>query len=303
MHMKIAIAGGSGFVGKEITSHLLQKGHEVCILTRETGTKQKSPGVTYVQWLNDGNTPETELDGIDCFINLAGESLNSGRWTKKRKEQIKESRITAAHEMVRILKKLKRKPKVVLNASAIGYYGTSLTDSFDESDRIDPSDFLSETVTIWEAAAAESEMEGIRTVYMRFGVILGKEEGALPRMALPYKLFAGGTIGSGEQWLSWIHIEDVARAAIFCMEQEDMKGPVNFTAPSPATMSRMGKAIGKALRRPHWMPVPSFMLKAALGEMSILILQGQKVFPSKLLKAGYQFAYPGLDQALDNIFR
>ena len=303
MHMKIAIAGGSGFVGKEITSHLLQKGHEVCILTRETGTKQKSPGVTYVQWLNDGNTPETELDGIDCFINLAGESLNSGRWTKKRKEQIKESRITAAHEMVRILKKLKRKPQVVLNASAIGYYGTSLTDSFDESDRIDPSDFLSETVTIWEAAAAESEMEGIRTVYMRFGVILGKEEGALPRMALPYKLFAGGTIGSGEQWLSWIHIEDVARAAIFCMEQENMKGPVNFTAPSPATMSRMGKAIGKALRRPHWMPVPSFMLKAALGEMSILILQGQKVFPSKLLKAGYQFAYPGLDQALDNIFR
>lgn len=303
MHMKIAIAGGSGFVGKEITSHLLQKGHEVCILTRETGTKQKSPGVTYVQWLNDGNTPETELDGIDCFINLAGESLNSGRWTKKRKEQIKESRITAAHEMVRILKKLKRKPKVVLNASAIGYYGTSLTDSFDESDRIDPSDFLSETVTIWEAAAAESETEGIRTVYMRFGVILGKEEGALPRMALPYKLFAGGTIGSGEQWLSWIHIEDVARAAIFCMEQEDIKGPVNFTAPSPATMSRMGKAIGKALRRPHWMPVPSFMLKAALGEMSILILQGQKVFPSKLLKAGYQFAYPGLDQALDNIFR
>lgn len=301
--MKIAIAGGSGFVGKEITSHLLQKGHEVCILTRETGTKQKSPGVTYVQWLNDGNTPETELDGIDCFINLAGESLNSGRWTKKRKEQIKESRITAAHEMVRILKKLKRKPQVVLNASAIGYYGTSLTDSFDESDRIDPSDFLSETVTIWEAAAAESETEGIRTVYMRFGVILGKEEGALPRMALPYKLFAGGTIGSGEQWLSWIHIEDVARAAIFCMEQEDMKGPVNFTAPSPATMSRMGKAIGKALRRPHWMPVPSFMLKAALGEMSILILQGQKVFPSKLLKAGYQFAYPGLDQALDNIFR
>ena len=301
--MKIAIAGGSGFVGKEITSHLLQKGHEVCILTRETGTKQKIPGVTYIQWLNDGNTPETELDGIDCFINLAGESLNSGRWTKKRKEQIKESRITAAHEMVRILKKLKRKPKVVLNASAIGYYGTSLTDSFDESDRIDPSDFLSETVTIWEAAAAESEMEGIRTVYMRFGVILGKEEGALPRMALPYKLFAGGTIGSGEQWLSWIHIEDVARAAIFCMEQEDMKGPVNFTAPSPATMSRMGKAIGKALRRPHWMPVPSFMLKAALGEMSILILQGQKVFPSKLLKAGYQFAYPGLDQALDNIFR
>lgn len=303
MHMKIAIAGGSGFVGKEITSHLLQKGHEVCILTRETGTKQKSPGVTYVQWLNDGNTPETELDGIDCFINLAGESLNSGRWTKKRKEQIKESRITAAHEMVRILKKLKRKPQVVLNASAIGYYGTSLTDSFDESDRIDPSDFLSETVTIWEAAAAESEMEGIRNVYMRFGVILGKEEGALPRMALPYKLFAGGTIGSGEQWLSWIHIEDVARAAIFCMEQENMKGPVNFTAPSPATMSRMGKAIGKALRRPHWMPVPSFMLKAALGEMSILILQGQKVFPSKLLKAGYQFAYPGLDQALDNIFR
>ncbi len=302
MRMKIAIAGGSGFVGKEITSHLLQKGHEVCILTRETGTKQKSPGVTYVQWLNDGDTPETELDGIDCFINLAGESLNSGRWTKKRKEQIKESRITAAHEMVRILKKLKRKPKVVLNASAIGYYGTSLTDSFDESNRIDPSDFLSETVTIWEAAA-ESEMEGIRTVYMRFGVILGKEEGALPRMALPYKLFAGGTIGSGEQWLSWIHIEDVARAAIFCMEQEDMKGPVNFTAPSPATMSRMGKAIGKALHRPHWMPVPSFMLKAALGEMSILILQGQKVFPSKLLKAGYQFSYPGLDQALDNIFR
>ena len=301
--MKIAIAGGSGFVGKELTSHLLQNGHEVCILTRNAGNKRKRPGLAYVQWLNDGDAAEKELEGIDCFINLAGESLNSGRWTPKRKERIKESRIAAANEMVRILKALAKKPQAVLNASAIGYYGTSLTKSFDESDRMEPSDFLSETVTIWEEAAAGSEMKGIRTVYMRFGVILGKKEGALPRMALPYKLFAGGPIGTGKQWLSWIHIEDVVRAAIFCIEHEEMDGPVNFTAPSPATMSQMGKAIGKALGRPHWMPVPSFMLKAALGEMSILILQGQKVFPTKLLEAGFPFSFPGLDEALDNILR
>ncbi|HIW31158.1 MAG TPA: TIGR01777 family oxidoreductase [Candidatus Paenibacillus intestinavium] len=296
--MKIAIAGGNGFVGKALQSHLLEHQHEVFILTRNTKPYSPMEGVTYVNWLNGRDQPELQLEGVEAIINLAGESLNSGRWSTARKSRILNSRLSATKEINRIIAVLQHKPSVLLNASAVGYYGTSHTETFTEQQQMKPSDFLSDTVDQWEQEASNS---GIRTVLMRFGVILGEHEGALPRMVLPYKLYGGGTIGSGKQMLSWIHIDDVVRAALYCISNPSIVGPVNFTAPNPVNMKVFGQMIGKVLHRPHWMPVPAFMLQLLLGEMSILILEGQTILPSSLLEHGFFFSYPTLENALQEL--
>ncbi|URN95800.1 MAG: TIGR01777 family oxidoreductase [Candidatus Pristimantibacillus lignocellulolyticus] len=298
--MKIAIAGGNGFVGKALRTHLLDQQHEVFILSRNTQPYTPLEGVTYVNWLNKGDQPELQLEGIDAIINLAGESLNSGRWSAARKRRILDSRLTATKEIKRIIAVLQHKPSVLLNASAVGYYGTSRAETFTEQHRMQPTDFLSSTVEQWEQEAMNS---GIRTVFLRFGVILGKHEGALPRMVLPYKLFGGGTIGSGQQMLSWVHIEDVVRAALYCITTPSLTGPVNITAPNPVNMKAFGKMIGHVLHRPHWMPVPAFMLKLLLGEMSVLILEGQKVLPNALLEHGFIFSYPTLESGLQDLLK
>ncbi|MBN6888286.1 uncharacterized protein ACUXCC_003209 [Cytobacillus horneckiae] len=301
--MKIALTGGTGFVGKHLTNELLNNGHELYILTRSLANKSEKNNITYVQWLNKEDEPEKQLDGIDVFINLAGESINSGRWTKERKQKILDSRLTSTREVMRIINRLDEKPYTLINASAVGFYGTSQTAVFDEEVRKSGDDFLSLTVKAWEEEAMHAEKEWeIRTAFCRFGIILDKHEGALPRMALPYKLFAGGTIGDGEQWLSWIHIRDVVGAIEFIIKNESIDGPVNFTAPSPVTMKNFGKMLGKALNRPHWLPVPEPAIELALGEMSILITKGQKVLPSKLLKSGYQFHYSNLQTVLQAIY-
>lgn len=299
--MKIAIAGGTGFVGKALTKDLLNKGHEVFILTR-TSKKTSQEKLHYVQWLSPQSKPEKELDGLDAFINLAGESINSGRWTESRKERILKSRLDATQEVIRILEKLDHKPRVLINASAIGIYGTSLSKTFTENDTSYGQDFLASTVSAWESSALEAEQHGVRVVLCRFGIILDRTEGALPRIALPYRLFAGGTVGNGQQWLSWIHLEDVIRGIQFAIERDDLYGPVNFTAPQPIRMKEFGRTLGKILHRPHWMPAPGIALKLLLGEMSLLVLEGQEVLPEKLLLHDFRFAFPTLPPALKNIF-
>ena len=213
--MKIALTGGTGFVGRALTEELTKNGHEVFILTRNAGTRTSTENTTYVSWLNDGDQPEEMLEGVEVFINLAGESINSGRWTEARKKTILESRISATREVLRVINKLEKKPSVLINASAIGYYGTSLTKTFTEESLEKGDDFLAKTVQQWETEALKARDLGIRTVCCRFGIILDKRDGALPRIALPYKLFAGGTVGTGEQWVSWIHIKDVVKGIIF----------------------------------------------------------------------------------------
>lgn len=300
--MKIAISGGTGFVGRALTKELLRLGHDVYVLTRKPPQEKSGKKLTFVEWMSPGANPAALLEGVDFFINLAGESISSGRWTKERKKRILESRMTTTEEVLRILEILEKKPKALINASAIGYYGTSLSSTFTEADMTSGNDFLAQTTASWEKAALEVEKLGVRTVLMRFGIILGRDGGALPQMVLPYTFFAGGTIGSGKQWVSWIHIEDVVRAIIFSMENEKIFGPVNFTAPQPVTMKKFGKTIGKVLRRPHWFPVPSFFMRLAMGEMSLLVVEGQRVLPKKLLHAGFQFSYEKIEDALGNIF-
>ncbi|WP_338753368.1 TIGR01777 family oxidoreductase [Bacillus sp. FJAT-52991] len=300
--MKVAIAGGTGFVGRAVTVELLKNGYDVYILTRHTNGKTNTEHKKYVKWMTADAIPEQDLQDVEVFINLAGESLNSGRWTEERKQRILDSRISSTKEIIRIIEQLPNKPEVFVNASAIGYYPISNTEAFTESSTAVGSSFLAHTVKLWEEVAQQAEALGIRTVLTRFGVILGKEDGALPRMALPYQLFAGGKIGSGKQWMSWIHMTDVARAILFTIENKDIRGPVNVTAPSPETMDQLGKALAKTLHRPHWLFVPSIVLKIVLGEMSTLVLDGQKVLPEKLLSHQFTFRFPDIESALQDIY-
>ncbi|MFA9559261.1 TIGR01777 family oxidoreductase [Evansella sp. AB-rgal1] len=297
--MKIAIAGGSGFIGKTVSSKLIELNHDVYILTRNPNNKQKK-GVQFVQWLSKGSTPEKELEGIDAFINLAGENLNSGRWTKAKKEEILQSRISATNEVVRIIKALKKKPEVLVNGSAVGFYGTSIQNTFTEADSHPGSDFLATVVREWENTASKAS-DDVRVVFSRFGMVIDKDEGALKKMLLPFKLFIGGNLGSGQQWMSWVHIEDVANTLIFCIENKQLEGPVNVTAPNPVRMKEFGKTVAAELGRPYWAPVPGFFLRVALGEMSVLVVEGQRVLPKKLEEANFQFQFPELTPAIKDL--
>ncbi|MBE1555866.1 TIGR01777 family oxidoreductase [Sporosarcina limicola] len=297
--MKFVIAGGSGFVGQRLTEILLDEGHEVVILSRKD--KKSEGNIHYVKWLQEGASPEQEIISADAFINLAGVSINEGRWTAEHQKHIYDSRMDATDELLRIISALQKKPSVLVNASAIGIYPASETAIYTEKSLEVAEGFLARTVVDWEHKAATVETEGIRTVFMRFGVVLGNEGGALPLMVLPYKLFAGGTVGSGRQWLSWIHVTDVARAIAFAVENNRLSSPINVTAPFPMRMKYFGQAIGSVLHRPHWFPAPAFIMKIALGQKSALVLEGQHVLPEVLLDNGFEFEFPTIEAALENL--
>jgi uncharacterized protein len=297
--MKVVIAGGSGFIGKKLTDLLLAEGHSIVILTRNE--KASSGKVQYVTWLTDGALPENEIKIADAFINLAGVSINDGRWSKSHQKEIYDSRMTATDELLRIISLLPEKPSVFINASAIGIYPASVERVYTETSSEIADDFLGKTVRDWENKAKQVEGHSIRSVFMRFGVVLGKEGGALPLMALPYQLFVGGKVGTGEQWVSWVHVNDVVRAIVFALENDQLRGPVNVTSPSPVKMDDFGKAIGSVLHRPHWFPVPSFVMKTVLGQKSALVLEGQQVVPKVLMEHGFEFTFPTLKPALEDL--
>jgi uncharacterized protein len=297
--MKVAIAGGTGLVGSRLCEMLKKRGDEVIILTRSE-SKMKN-GIPHIKWLN-GEKLETSLEGIEAFINLAGVSLNEGRWTTERKEAIYKSRMDATDEVLRIIQHLKVKPDVLVNASAIGIYPASTTAVYTEESQERAADFLGTTAADWEIKAMEANEFGVRVCLARFGVILGRGSGALPLITLPYHLFVGGTVGSGEQWLSWIHVDDVCGAIIHAMETPELEGPINVTSPNAKRMKQFGKIIGRTLNRPHWLPVPSIALKLALGEKSQLVLEGQYVVPEKLLASGYHFQYASLEDAIIDLY-
>ncbi|KPN95744.1 TIGR01777 family oxidoreductase [Lysinibacillus sp. ZYM-1] len=297
--MKIVIAGGTGFVGKALIKLAQENGHDLFVLTRRTSSEKN--GIHYVQWLQHDSLPIEALEGADAFVNLAGVSLNNGRWTKKQKKEIYWSRMNATLEIVRIIEELTKKPKVLVNASAVGIYPTSTEAIYDEGFADSATDFLGTTVHDWERHAKRAEQLGIRVALARFGVILGRKSGALPTMLLPYQMHVGGTIGSGKQWLSWVHIEDVARALYFAIIHEKIHGPFNVTAPHAMRMKEFGQTIAMVMNRRHWMPVPSFAMRLALGEQSSLVLEGQHVLPTVLEKYHFTFKYPNLTQALEDL--
>lgn len=300
MKLNIAITGGTGLVGRALTALLQQHGHTVYILTR--GEPKTVDGIHYIHYLSEDAAPENDLQHIDAFVNLAGVSLNSGRWTDDTKEAIYNSRIDATREVLRIMHAMDNKPRVLVSASAVGIYPASKTHEYTEQETNLATDFLGTTVRHWEAEAQKANDLGVRVAIGRFGVILHEDAESLQLMAMPYKFGIGGTIGSGQQWLSWVHVEDVARALYFAIENEQIVGPFNVVSPRPMTMKAFGATLAQVLTSPHWLPVPAFALKLALGEKSTLVVDGQHVKPTVLLKQQFDFKYADAKHALQHIF-
>ncbi|NOU67267.1 TIGR01777 family protein [Paenibacillus sp. LMG 31461] len=293
--MKITITGGSGFIGKRLITYWLGQGHELINISRSSS--KQIPGVRTITWGELERNMEL-LAGLDAIVNLAGESI-SQRWTKAAKTRIVQSRLQAAEHVAKLVAIMDPKPKVVVNASGMSYYGISETDTFDERSPYRETDFLASVVKQWEAAA--DLIQGTRIVKVRVGLVLDNKEGAFPKMALPYKLGVGGTVGSGRQWHSWIHIDDMVRMIDFCVQNESIVGPVNATAPNPVTNKQLGRAIATAMRRPNLFPVPAFMMKLIFGELSVLLLEGQKVIPRVLQEHGFEWRFPSIAGALEDL--
>ncbi len=294
--MNFLITGGTGFIGKHLTAKLITKGHHVFVVTRSPQSHKDTKHVTYLSYQDDVQ----DFPAIYGVINLAGESL-FGYWTEEKKKKIRQSRIEATKNLIELVSKLNEKPKVFINGSAVGYYGTSTEIIFTENTEKPGKDFLSSVVVDWEETAKTIEKMGIRTIYARFGIILGRKEGSFPLMALPVKLFVGGSIGDGEQWISWIHIDDAVNLLEFCIFNERMQGPVNVTATEPKRNKDFYRLMAKSYNRPYWFPAPKLFIKLAMGEMSTLITEGQFAYPKQAEDNGFSFQYPKLVHALNDL--
>jgi uncharacterized protein (TIGR01777 family) len=298
--MNILISGGKGFIGSALTSQLEAEGHRVSLLTRRPGQGARPE----IGWdPESGILDEARLTGFEAVIHLAGESIAEGRWTPAKKNRIRESRINGTRFLARALARQAVPPRVFISGSAVGYYGDR-DDEILTEDSEPGSDFLASVCQEWEGAARPAAEKGIRVAYPRTGIVLGKEGGALPKTLLPFKLGAGGNLGSGRQYMSWIVREDEVAAIIFALSHKEISGPFNVTAPAPVTNAEFTKTLGRVLRRPTFLPAPAFALRLALGEMAdALLLSSARVMPEKLLKAGFKFRYPDLIGALQNTLR
>lgn len=296
--MNILMTGGTGFIGGKLLEQLVLEGHHVHVLTRYP---KKHTDTAYVTYISE-KYPMKRMPFIHAVINLAGESI-FGYWSKDKKKKMMNSRLDITDKLIKMMMHMDKKPNVFVSGSAVGYYGMSENTIFTEETTKPGNDFLANLSSKWENAAATAEDLGIRTVYTRFGIVLDKNNGALPYMALPFKMGAGGQIGSGEQWMSWIHIEDCIHLILFVLYNKSVEGPLNMTAPFPRQNQHFSSVIAKTLHRPNWFPIPSSLFKLTAGEMHQLITDGQFVYPQKALDNGFAFEYPHLEMALKEIFQ
>lgn len=310
--MKIVIAGGSGFLGGALAAACAEDGHDVVVLTRalqagaavhDAGTGM--PGITRVGWTPDGRTGHwaTAIDGSGALINLAGAGIGDRRWTPARKVLLRDSRILATRSLVAALDAAATPPPVFVSASAVGYYGTTGDEIRTEASPAG-GDFLAGLCEAWEAEARSAERVSMRVALLRTGIVLEKSGGALARMATPFRLMAGGPMGSGRQYMSWIHRLDWIEMVRWVLGTPEASGALNLTAPTPVTNREFASALGRAMGRPALVPAPAFALRALLGEMADpLVLRGQRVVPARAQALGYRFRYPELSQALTAIMR
>jgi uncharacterized protein len=303
--MKIAITGATGFVGSRLVEKLHAKGQQIVVFSRNIERAKKVfptsafPKVEIVSYdpKKSGNWQQ-KIAGCDAVVNLAGEAI-AERWSAEHKKAILESRQLGTQKIVEAIKQAEPKSSVLVNASAIGYYGTSETTTFDETSA-PGDDFLAQVCQAWEAEANKVKDAGVRLVILRVGIVLDNG-GALAKMIPPFKLFAGGSIGSGRQWFSWIHRDDLVNLIIEAIQRPEMQGTFNATAPNPVRMSQLCQTLGEVLNRPSWLPVPDFALEILLGEGAQVILQGQQVLPKATQATGFQYQYPSLKPALKAI--
>ena len=290
--MRVAVSGASGFIGAAVVRRLEAGGHQVSRLVRGT----PKPGE--IHWIPAGALETEPLEGFDAVVHLAAENI-SGRWTNTKKARILNSRVQGTLTIAATLARLQRKPKVLVSASAIGFYGSRGDETLDESSA-PGSDFLTEVARQWESATEAASRAGIRVALLRFGVVLGESGGALKQMLRPFRMGVGGRIGSGQQWMSWVALDDAAGAVEHAILNEPVRGPVNVVAPNPVRNSEFTKTLGEVLKRPTMFPMPEFAVKLVFGEMGeSLLLGSQRVAPKKLQESGYRFQFPELRAALE----
>lgn len=307
--MKTLVLGGSGFIGRMLAATLLDAGHEVVVVGRSPQraarrfAERQTPLLRFAAW--DGRSAQgwgAELEGAHAVVNLAGANIAAGRWTAAQKQRILESRLSAGQAVCQAFAQAQNRPQVLLQASAVGYYGLRGDEEVHEDTPPLGGSFLATTAAAWEKSTDAVEALGVRRVLLRTGVVLGRGGGALRQMTTPFKFFVGGTLGSGKQWVSWIHIRDEVGAMLHLLRTPSAQGPFNLVAPNPATMKQLARAIGKAMGRPALLPAPACALRLVLGRMADeLLLSGQRVSARRLLESGYVFAFPHLEQTLRDL--
>ncbi|HEY9762340.1 MAG TPA: TIGR01777 family oxidoreductase [Trichocoleus sp.] len=306
--MKVAVTGATGFVGSRLVERLQAEGHQVLVLSRDAAHARKVfPETAFANVKVVEYTPlasgdwQSAIAGCDGVVNLAGAPI-SERWTSAHKQAMIDSRQIGTQKIVEAISKADPRPSVLVNASAIGYYGTSETAAFDESSQPIESDFLSQICQAWEAAARKVEASGTRLVILRTGIVLGMG-GAVAKMLTPFRMFAGGPIGSGRQWFSWIHREDMVNLIIKALTDPQMQGTYNATAPNPVRMGEFCQTLGAVMNRPSWLPVPNFVLEAVLGDGAQVVLEGQQVLPKRTEAIGFSYQYPQVKEALEEVLQ
>ncbi|MBD1891984.1 TIGR01777 family oxidoreductase [Coleofasciculus sp. FACHB-SPT9] len=306
--MKVAITGATGFVGSRLVERLHAQGNQILVFSRNPAkAKQVFPANTYPNLEIIAYTPtesgswQQSIAGCDAVVNLSGEPIAEKRWTPEQKETILNSRKLGTQKIVEAINQANRKPAVLVNSSAIGYYGTSETAAFDETSSAG-NDFLSTVCKEWETEAQKVKDSGTRLVIVRTGIVLGMG-GALAKMLPPFKMFAGGPIGSGRQWFSWIHRDDLVNLILFALSHPEIEGVLNGTAPNPVRMNELAQTLGEVLNRPSWLPVPSFVLEGLLGDGAQVVLEGQQVLPKRTLSQRFEYQYSTLKPALTEIVK
>lgn len=301
--MNTLISGGTGLIGRELANSLLRDGHQVWILTRNPQGARVPAGAHALGWNGSGRgTWESLMEQVDAVVHLAGASIGALPWSPRVKADLIASRTETGQRLVDAVAGMERKPSVFLQISGIGYYGTSETAVMTEESP-PGNDFQAEICLAWEGITLPVEELGVRHVVARTAPILARDEGILPRLLLPFKLFVGGPLGSGRQFYSWIHMKDQIAAMRFLLEQPEASGPFNLASPNPLPQREFARVIGRVLGRPAWFPTPAIGLKTVLGEMSDLVLKGQRVLPRRLLEMGFKFQFPELEPALRDLLK
>lgn len=300
MKKHLLITGGTGLIGSALIKRLLQRdAYQITMLSRNPA-KHRVDFPQEIHWL--GSLDEIPADGhYHVIVNLAGEGIGDKRWSEKQKQRIYHSRIDLTRALVAKVREMAQPPEVMINGSAIGYYGSQDDSTLTETST-PHQEFTHQLCHDWEEAAMEIETLGTRLCWIRTAVVLAKDEGALPQMLLPFHLFVGGKIGSGRQYMSWIHLQDEIRAIDFLIHHDDCKGAYNLSSPNPVTNAIFSKTAGQVLHRPSLFPLPGFIVKILFGEMGrVLLLSGQRVYPARLLEAGFEFRHPHLQEALTSL--
>jgi hypothetical protein len=300
--MRVLITGGTGLIGRALSTDLAADGHQVIVLSRFPERASGLPvGIRAERW--DAHTADGWVhlaDGADAIVNLAGENIGAGRWTDERKQRILNSRLDAGRAVVQAIEQASQKPGVVIQASGIGYYGPRGKEELDETAK-PGEDWLAQVAVQWEDSTLPVEGMGVRRAIIRTGVVLDAKDGALPRMVQPFRLYVGGPLGGGQQWFPWIHLVDEVAAIRFLIETPEASSPFNLVAPNPATNGQVSRALGRVLGRPAVMPIPGFVLRLMFGEMATLLLDGQRAVPRRLLDLGFQFRYLIVEAALKDV--